>query len=67
MAIQGSSVASERSFSSSGQSDTLNHNHTDPMLFGYTQILKNAYKTELLSATVEAKGHEPSDWIYVDV
>ena len=60
-------MASERSFSGIGQRDTINHNHTDPVLFGYTQILKNAYKTDLLGVAVETKGHEPSDWIDVDI
>ena len=60
-------MAFERSFSGSGQTDTINRNRTDPVLFGYTQILKNAYITDLLSAAVEAKGHEPSDWIDVDI
>lgn len=61
LAIQGSSVASERSFSSSGQTDTLNCNCIDPELFGYTQILKNLYNTKFLTAAAEAKVHEPME------
>jgi len=58
LSIQGSSVASERAFSSSGQTDTLQRNCTESEAFGYVQILKNAYKTNFLNAVDEADAHE---------
>jgi hypothetical protein len=62
LAIQGSSVASERAFSSGGLTDTLNRNQIDPGVFGYCQILKNLYNTNFLRADIEAKVHEPMEW-----
>jgi hAT family C-terminal dimerisation region len=62
LAIQGSSVASERSFSSGGLTNTLNRNRIEPGVFGYCQILKNLYNTNFLSANMEAKAHEPMEW-----
>lgn len=57
LAIQGSSVASEHAFSSGGLTDTLQRNRMEPFLFGRVQILKHAYKTHLLDASIEADGH----------
>ncbi|KAH9481119.1 hypothetical protein JR316_0005639 [Psilocybe cubensis] len=62
LAIQGSSVAAERSFSAGGLTDVLNRNQMDPELFGYLQILKGCYKSQLMTAANEAKAHEPMDW-----
>ena len=58
LAIQGSSVASERSFSSSGITDTLHRNCMDPLLFGRVQILKHAYKSHFIDARTDADAHK---------
>ena len=54
LAIQGSSVASERAFSSAAISDDLRHNKTETKAFGNLQVLKFAYKTNFLDASDEA-------------
>jgi hypothetical protein len=63
--IQGSSVASERAFSSGGLTDTLQRNRMEPFLFGWVQILKHAYKTCLLNAEIEADGHPERRYIKI--
>jgi len=65
LAIQGSSIASEWAFSSGGLTDTLQHNHMEPFLFGWVQILKHAYKTCLLDASIEADAHPEHRYISI--
>ena len=65
LAIQGSSVASERAFSSGGLTDTLQRNRMQPFLFGWVQILKHAYKTHVLDASVEASAHPEHRYISI--
>ncbi|KIL54069.1 hypothetical protein M378DRAFT_19230 [Amanita muscaria Koide BX008] len=59
LAIQGSSVASERAFSSAGITDELCRNHIGNEAFGLVQVLKYAYRTNVLNASDEAAAHEP--------
>src|SRR5882724_736270 len=65
LAIQGSSVASKRSFSSSGITDTLHRNCMDPFLFGRVQILEHAYKSHLIDARADAHAHEVLEAIQI--
>jgi hypothetical protein len=65
LAIQGSSVASERAFSSGGITDTLHRNRMDPFVFGKTQILKHAFKSNFLDATVEANTHMAPEYMQI--
>ena len=65
MAIQGSSVASERAFSSAGLTDTMHRNRLIPEAFGQIQILKNAYKTNFLTATSEIGLHPVVETIHI--
>jgi len=65
LVIQGSSVASERAFSSGGLTDTLQHNCMEPFLFGQVQILKHAYKMHLLNASVEANTHSEPRYVSI--
>jgi hypothetical protein len=55
LAIQGSSVASERAFSGAGLDKTARRNRMKSDLFESLQILKSAYKTGRLSAMTEAE------------
>jgi hAT family C-terminal dimerisation region len=57
LAIQGSSVPSERAFSSGGLSGTLLRNRLSPATFEALQILKSAYRNSHISASQEAEGH----------
>jgi hypothetical protein len=57
LAIQGSSVPSERAFSSGGLTDTSLHNRLSPATFEALQILKSAYRNGHVGAAQEAKGH----------
>jgi hypothetical protein len=57
LAIQGSSVPSERAFSSGGLTGTSLRNRLTPAVFESLQILKRAYKNNHISAAQEAKGH----------
>ena len=59
MAIQGSSVASERAFSSAGMTDDLRRNRLEAEAFGKLQILKYAYRSNFLNGSEEAALHEP--------
>ena len=59
LAIQGSSVASERAFSSAGLTDDIRRNHTETEAFGKMQVLKYAYRINFLSASEEAAAYEP--------
>jgi hAT family C-terminal dimerisation region len=66
LAIQGSSVASKRAFSSAAISDDLQHNKTESKAFGNLQILKFAYKTNFLNASDEAATHKPYHVLELD-
>jgi hAT family C-terminal dimerisation region len=57
LAIQGSSVPSERAFSSGGLTGTSLRNRLSPAIFEALQILKSAYKNKHISAAQEAEGH----------
>jgi hypothetical protein len=57
LAIQGSSVPSERAFSSGGLTGTSLRNRLSPAIFEALQILKSAYRNGHISAAQEAKGH----------
>ena len=57
LAIQGSSVPSERAFSSEGLTGTSLRNRLTPATFEALQILKSAYRNHHISATQEAEGH----------
>ena len=57
LAIQGSSVPSERAFSSGGLTGTSLRNRLTPAVFEALQILKSAYKNHNVSATQEAEVH----------
>jgi hypothetical protein len=57
LAIQGSSVPSERAFSSGGLTGTSLRNNLSPAMFEALQILKSAYKNNHISAARESKGH----------
>lgn len=59
LAVQGSSVASERAFSSTGITDDLRRNRLETEAFGKLQILKYAYRTNFLNGADEAATHEP--------
>ena len=62
----GSSVASERVFSSAVISDDLWCNKTETKAFGNLQGLKFAYKTNFLNASDEAAAHEPFHILQLD-
>jgi hypothetical protein len=55
LAIQGSSVPSERAFSAAGLDDTLQRNRLNADILEALQILKSAYRNGLLSAKDKAK------------
>ena len=55
LAIQGSSVPSERVFSLAGMDSTKRRNALKSDIFEALQILKSAYRNGLLSAQVEAE------------
>jgi len=57
LAIQGSSVPSERAFSSGGLTGTSLRYRLTPATFEALQILKSAYRNNHISATEEAEGH----------
>ena len=57
LAIQGSSVPSERAFSSGGLTGTSLRNRLTPAIFESLQILKSGYKNHHISAAQEAEGH----------
>ena len=57
LAIQGSSVPSERAFSSGGLTGTSLRNRLNPTAFEALQILKSAYRNGHVSATQDAEGH----------
>jgi len=55
LAIQGSAVPSERTFSSSSLTATACHNHLLSETFGQLQLLKSAYRKGHISAANEAE------------
>ena len=55
LAIQGSSVASERAFSSGARTGTTLRNRLSPETFEALQIVKDGYKTGLISASEQAE------------
>lgn len=57
LAIQGSSVASERAFSSGGRTGTLLRNRLKLTTFEALQILKDGYRTGVIKARDEATQH----------
>ena len=57
LAIQGSSVPSERAFSSGGLTGTSHRNCLNSDTFEALQLLKSAYKNHHLGAAQEAEGH----------
>ena len=57
LAIQGSSVPSERAFSSGRLTGTSLRNRLSPATFEALQILKSAYRNGHISAAQEAEGH----------
>ena len=50
LAIQGSSVASERAFSSGGRTGTALRNRLIPETFEALQILKDGYRTGVITS-----------------
>ena len=59
--IQGSVVASEQVFSSSGITSTERQNHLNPETFEAIQLLKHGYKTNTISATMEIHEHKHAE------
>jgi hypothetical protein len=59
LAIQGSAVASERAFSSSGITATARRNCLLPETFGALQLLKSAYRQGHISAVTQAELSAP--------
>ena len=62
LAIQGSSVPSERAFSSGGKTGTLDRNQLNTKTFEATQILKGAYKNKHIDASEDAAVVAPQEW-----
>ena len=62
LAIQGSSVPSERAFSSGGITGTTLRNKLNTETFKALQILKGGYKSGVLSSLEEARAHELKQW-----
>jgi hypothetical protein len=62
LAIQGSSVPSERAFSSGGITGTSARNQLNPETFEALQLLKGGYRTGVLISLEEAREHEPKPW-----
>ena len=66
LAIQGSSVPSERSFSSGGLTDTKSRNPLSPETFEALQILKSCYKDGLIDVDEEVAAHEWEPFVTID-
>ena len=58
LAIQGSSVASERAFSSGGRTGTKLRNRLKPDTFQAVQLLKDGYRTGIITAVEQASLYE---------
>ncbi len=66
--FKGSSVASERAFSSASHTDTLNRNRMRADLFGEVQLLKSAYKAKLvLLRRKQAFGNQENGFYLINV
>ncbi|KAF5353221.1 hypothetical protein D9756_007791 [Leucocoprinus leucothites] len=63
LAIPGSSVSSERAFSSSGHTDAQTHNSLDEGTFSALQIAKDGCRKGIINGGKEALTWEPKDWI----
>lgn len=61
LAIPGSSVPSERVFSSARHIGTDFRNKLSPKMFSALQILKSGYASGIISASVEAESFSPID------
>ena len=57
LAIQGSSTAAERAFSSGSLTDTKRRNSLNPKTFEVLQLLKSAYRNGYISANAMAAQH----------
>jgi len=66
LAIQGSSVASEQAFSSSGLADHKSCNQMKPKTFEALQILKSCYKDGLIRVKDEVVAHQCKPFVPVD-
>jgi hypothetical protein len=62
LAIQGSSVASEHTFSSGWLTGTYLHNCLKTTTFEALQIVKSAYRNRVLNASDEAAAHVAAEW-----
>ena len=65
LAIQGSAVASECAFSSSGITAMAHHNCLLPETFGALQLLKSAYCQGYISAVTQAELSVPCDHLLI--
>lgn len=63
LAIQGSSVPSERAFSRSGHTDLKERNQLGDDMMEGLQLLKDGYMTGFLDANTEAARWVPKKWI----
>ncbi|KAF5356895.1 hypothetical protein D9756_006426 [Leucocoprinus leucothites] len=63
LALPGSSVSSERAFSSSGHTDTQTCNSLGEGTFSALQIAKDGYGKGIINGGKEALTWEPKDWI----
>ena len=62
--IQGSTVPSERAFSSSGITATTRRNVLLPETFGALQVLKSAYRQGHISAVTQAEHAAPRPIVF---
>lgn len=62
LAIQGSSVASERAFSSGGMTDAKARNQLSTEMFEALQILKSCYRDGLMNVDYEVAQHSSAPW-----
>jgi len=64
LAIQRSSVSSEKAFSAGGRTGTVDRNQLGTKTFEALQTLRSAYKNKVVSALEEATAAAPKDWCY---
>lgn len=62
LAIQGSAVSSERAFSCGGRTGTKEHNQLSPQTIEALQILKDAYRTGLMSSEIDIVQKAKKPW-----
>lgn len=62
LAIQGSSVASERAFSSGRLTGTYLRNRLKTNTFEALQIVKSAFRNGILNVSDEAAAHVATEW-----